>query len=121
MDEPRVTDYRVPLEGEEDFLRVHLLILEGRVVGLVIQYEAIIDDELVQVVRYDTSHGFLHRHRFWLDSKSQTDSLEDPERPTRDYTSQVKMARDDLVANWTAYRKLMQKTLRKRRKGVGGR
>lgn len=113
MEEPRVTDYRVPLEGDEDFLRVHLVILEGRVIGLVIQYEAIIDDELVEIVRYDTSHGFLHRHRFWLQSKNQTDNLEDPSRPARDYTQQVNLARDDLVANWLSYRERMERALRK--------
>ena len=113
MHEPRVTDYRVPLEGDEDFLRVHLVILEGRVIGLVIQYEAYINDQLVPIVRYDTSHGYLHRHRFWLPPRSRMDDLESPDWPARDYTGQVNLARADLVKNWRTYRKRVEDRLAK--------
>ena len=109
MNEPRVTDYRVPLEGEQDFLRVHLVILEGRVIALVIQYEAVIRDQVVPVVRYDTSHGYLHRHRFWLPEGRQTDDMEDPGRPAADYTTQVNLIRNDLVQNWQQYRAKMSR------------
>lgn len=117
MDEPRVTDYRVALEGEDDFVRVHLAILEGRVIGLVIRYEAYIDNALVPIVRYDTSHGYLHRHRFWLPDGQQTDDLEDPQSPAADYTTQVSLARADLEANWKSYRKRAAKRTAKAKGG----
>ncbi|MCA1810409.1 MAG: hypothetical protein LC623_00145, partial [Halobacteriales archaeon] len=38
-------------------------------------------EEVVQVCRYDTCHGFLHVHRYWLPLEQQTRDLEDPGKP----------------------------------------
>lgn len=102
------TEYNVFLT-EDDVVRCELTILEGRVVAMLLQYEAHIDGQWVEVVRYDTSHGFLHRHRFWLPERRQTDDLEDPDHPSRDYTDAFELARKDLGSNWRAYRKAMGK------------
>ena len=102
------TEYHILLD-EEDALRCELTILEGRVTGLLLQYEAHLNGEWRQVVRYDTSHGFLHRHRFWLPETRQTDDLEDPQQPARDYTAAFDAAKKDLKDHWKSYRKAMEK------------
>jgi hypothetical protein len=102
------TEYHILL-SEEDALRCELTILEGKVTGLLLQYEAHLEGEWHPVVRYDTSHGFLHRHRFWLPETRQTDDLEDPDQPSRDYTAAFDAAKKDLNSHWKSYRKAMEK------------
>ena len=53
-----------------------------------------------------TSHGFLHRHRFWL--HLQTDNMEDPNHPAKDYTA-FQIAKKDLITNWQTYRDAAKK------------
>jgi hypothetical protein len=102
------TEYHILL-SEEDALRCELTILEGKVTGLLLQYEAHLEGEWRPVVRYDTSHGFLHRHRFWLPQTRQTDDLEDPDRPAGDDTAAFDAAKRDLNAHWRLYRKAIEK------------
>lgn len=111
----KTTEYHIFL-NEEDALRCELTILESRVIGLLLQYEAHLEGVWTPVVRYDTSHGFLHRHRFWLPEGRQTDDLEDPDQPQRDYTAAFTTAKQDLSAHWQAYRKEME---RAQEKGAG--
>ena len=79
----------------------------GKVTAFSIQYQAAIRGEWVSVVRYDTNHGYLHRHRFWLDEKEQIDDQEPSDRPTADYTVPFKNAYDELCANWRSFRSQM--------------
>lgn len=102
------TEYHILL-NEDDALRCELTILEGRVTGPLLQYEAHLDAEWRPVVRYDTSHGFLHRHRSWLPENRQTDDLESPKHPARDYSAAFEAAKNDLKEHWKSYRKAMEK------------
>jgi hypothetical protein len=104
------TEYTVLLETEEDVLRCELTIDDGKVTRMTLQYEADIKGEWREVVRYDTSHGFLHRHRFWLPPGRQIDAREDSDDPVDDYTQAFERAKKDLTANWRRYRKLMQRS-----------
>lgn len=79
----------------------------GKVIAFSIQYQAAIRGEWVSVVRYDTSHGSLHRHRSWLDEQEQTDDQEPRDRPAADYTEPFKTAYDELCAHWQAFRAQM--------------
>ncbi len=47
--------------SEDDRLRLKIETEKGKVVDIVVQYEAKFDEEWHPIVRYDCSHGFLHR------------------------------------------------------------
>ncbi len=44
-----------------ELLRKKINTEKGKVVDMVVQYEAKFNKEWHQIVRYDCSHGFLHR------------------------------------------------------------
>ena len=44
-----------------DRIRIHFEKDKGQILDLVIQYEALINDKWVAIVRYDCAHGFFHR------------------------------------------------------------
>ena len=45
-----------------DRLRVHFIVERGRIKSIrVVQYEAFIDGEWREIVRFDEAHGFFHR------------------------------------------------------------
>jgi hypothetical protein len=45
----------------KDRLRLHFRKDKGRIIDLMLQYEALINDQWVVIVRYDCAHGFFHR------------------------------------------------------------
>jgi hypothetical protein len=94
-----------------DRLEVAFIKERGKVTGFSIQHQAFIRGEWVSVVRYDTHHGYLHRHRFWLDEHDQIDEREPRGMPAADYTIPFKTAYDELCAKWRTFRANM---LRKR-------
>ena len=54
-----------------DWLRVRVLTKRGRVFQFFVQYEALIDDQLHVISRYDNAHGFIHQDTFDPDGKRQ--------------------------------------------------
>jgi len=93
--------YRVPPNGSEyDFLRVRMRTERGQLVRFVAQYEAIIEQRVYPVVRYDTAHGRPHRdtlnwrgwvvNKVWLSDEPYGKLLDD--------------ATDDIWAQWQTYR-----------------
>ncbi len=92
-----------------DRLEVAFTKEQGKVTAFSIQYQAVIRGEWVSVVRYDTNHGYLHRHRFWLAPDKQIDDREPRSQPARDYTIPFKTAYDELCANWRAFRANMKR------------
>jgi hypothetical protein len=113
---PQMTKKRWTVEfSDEDWLSIELDVTKGKVTGLVLNYLAHIDDEIREVVRYDTDHGYLHRHRFWLSENKQVHDLEDPKNPSTDYGAVFQAAADDLRANWSAYRSKLQRTIKRKR------
>lgn len=44
-----------------DWLRIRVLTKRGRVLQFLVQYEALIDDQLHVISRYDNAHGFIHQ------------------------------------------------------------
>ena len=98
---------RIPLDGETDLLDVRILVEKGRVVGFVLNYAAVIRGEERVVCRYDTCHGHLHVHRYWLRGGAPQD-LEPPGRAAPDYARMAGAAEADLAHNWRAYRAKME-------------
>ena len=48
-------------QSGDDRLRLRIETEKGKVVNMVVQYEAKFGEEWHPIVRYDCSHGFLHR------------------------------------------------------------
>ena len=44
-----------------DRLRVQLDLEKGELINIVVQYESLIDNKWIAIVRYDIEHGFFHR------------------------------------------------------------
>ena len=52
---------KVISHSKNDRLRLKIETEKGKVVDIVVQYEGKFDEEWHPIVRYDCSHGFLHR------------------------------------------------------------
>lgn len=87
-----------------DRLEVAFTKERGKVTAFSIQYQAVIRGNWQSVVRYDTNHGYLHRHRFWLDTDDQIDDQESRDDPATDYTVPFKIAYDELCEGWRTFR-----------------
>jgi len=54
-------EFTKQLSQEGDRLRIRIHAEKGKVVDIVVQYEAKIEDKWYPIVRYDCSHGYFHR------------------------------------------------------------
>ena len=71
----------------------------GNVVDIVVQYEAKFDEEWHPIVRYDCSHGFLHRDVMWPGGKKEKYPLDIPDLKTA-----LLYAEQDIKDRWKWYR-----------------
>ncbi len=86
---------------EENRLRERIKTDRGKIMDFVVQYELVIDDAFVPVVRYDASHG--HGHRDLLDSRGQV--VEKYWLPSYfDHNQSFTYAEAEVRANWPRYR-----------------
>lgn len=83
----------------------------GQVLGFAVNYRAQIQGEWVEVVRYDTNHGYLHIHENWKDPETAIRPLEDKENADPPYNETFTKAQEDLKANWRDYRRRMEQRL----------
>ena len=65
-----LTEYDIDCSAKGGALRVRFRTERGRVVDLVVQYEATIAEQVYPVVRFDGSHG--RDHRDTLDARGDT-------------------------------------------------
>ena len=63
----------------------------------------------VQIVRYDTAHGFAH-----CDKLHPYETVAKTEMATTDYNEALTTAMNDLVNNWETYRRRYEQWLRKK-------
>jgi uncharacterized protein YcsI (UPF0317 family) len=97
-----------------DLVDVEFTFEGNRIAIFRINYRAFILGAWHEVVRYDNAHGNpLHIHRFWPPPKGAKDYLET--EPRSDYTDAVEAALADLDANWSAYRRRVEKEARRGR------
>lgn len=81
----------------------------GKVIRFVAQYEALIDQEWVAIVRYDTAHGFAHRDVMHPGRRPEKTQLH-----LRDFGEAYTFAVYDLKANWRRYRERYEQEARRR-------
>jgi len=78
------------------------------VVDIVVQYEAKFGEEWHPIVRYDCSHGFLHRDVMFFGNKKEKHPLDIP-----DFKTALLYAEQDIKDRWKWYRDRYRRRLRK--------
>lgn len=104
----RTVEFR-RLLNDDNALRVRFELERGRVLKFVVQLECYLDGEWVPVVRYDTAHGFAHcdrLHPYEATTKTRMD--------TQDYNEALTFAIQDLVDNWSDYRRRYKEWLERK-------
>ena len=104
-------DYDVLLEPPNDYLRVRIRTERGQVVDFVVQYETTVGGRVYPVVRYDGSHGRVHRDV--LDAHGET--IEGGKQWFPEHLSLadgVELARSDFLKNWARYRDMFLRRMR---------
>lgn len=86
-------------DAAQEWLRVRIWTGFGRVQRFVVQYETMIDERRVPVVRFDTAHGYAHRDEMFRDRELIKTRLND--QLSLDEALQI--AEDDVRRNWGAY------------------
>jgi hypothetical protein len=90
-------------------IRVRLITQSGDLQDVMFQYETIIDDEWVSIVRYDCSHGFFHRDVLYPNGDKEKHSIE-----LNNLKSASQYAEQDLKDRWEWYRERYIKKLKKK-------
>lgn len=102
------TEYVIYLdETQKDRYRHFHLTEKGQVVLFRVQYEALINQKWVVIVRYDTAHGFPHRDVMHPDGTQTKERF-----PNYSRTHMLTMGQQDIRRNWRAYRARYEKELR---------
>lgn len=92
----------------DDRLRIKIETEKGRVVDMVVQYEAKFEENWHAVVRYDCSHGFLHRDVMFPGNKKEKHLLDIPDLKTA-----LLYAEQDIKDRWKWYRDRYRRRLKK--------
>jgi hypothetical protein len=91
-----------------DRLRVRLKVEKGKLIDVVYQYEALIENNWTPIVRYDFAHGFFHR-----DIMKPNGDKEKQEIVIENLKSASKYAEQDLKDRWEWYRERFIKKIKK--------
>lgn len=94
----RVTEYVIPL-GENARKRHYHETEKGKVVGFTVQLEVLVGSQWEEVIRYDSSHGFAHIDRYYLDGRKVKKEL------AMKLSEILTLADEDIKENWKAYQK----------------
>lgn len=90
-----------------DRLRVKISTKKGKVMEVVVQYEAKINDKWYAVVRYDTSHGFFHRDLLNIKGEEIKKVI-----PIENLKDALTYAEQDLKDRWEWYKEKFKRGLK---------
>jgi hypothetical protein len=93
---------------QQDRLRVVAYKEKGRIIGFLAQYEAFIEQDWRQIVRYDTAHDFAHKDTIHPDGETVKQPL-----PFSDFNTAFTCAIQDIKVSWKWYRKTYEEELKK--------
>jgi hypothetical protein len=93
--------------SDEDRLRMRIETEKGKVKDIVVQYEAKFGDEWHPIVRYDCSHGFLHRDVLFPGGRKEKYPLDIP-----DLNTALMYAEQDIKDRWQWYRNRYKRRLK---------
>jgi hypothetical protein len=86
---------KVISQSQDDRLRIKIETERGKVLDMVVQYEAKFEEEWHPIVRYDCSHGFLHRDIMFPGGKKEKHLLD-----IADLNSALLYAEQDIKDRW---------------------
>ena len=72
---------------------------KGRITRFTVQYETLIDEKWMPVVRYDTAHGFAHKDLLNPDGTQEKIMIGET-----DWNEVLIMADEDILENWERYK-----------------
>ncbi len=92
----------------KDRLRLHFKKEKGELFDILIQYETIVNEKWIALVRYDCAHGFFHRDLFHPNGDKEKKAINVP-----DLKYAFTFARQDLEDKWEWYKEQYLKKLKK--------
>jgi len=92
----------------KDRIRLRFQTDKGEVIDLVLQYEAMINDEWFPIVRYDCAHGFFHRDLLHPNGDKEKKALDVP-----NLKFAFTFARQDIEDKWEWYKEQYLKKIKK--------
>jgi DNA-directed RNA polymerase subunit L len=97
--------------NDSNAIRVRFELEHGYVQKFMVQLECQFreDEKWKPVIRYDTAHGFAHCDRLHPYQETVKTRM-----TTNDYNEALSFAMNDLVNNWTAYRRRYEEWLRQK-------
>ena len=101
----RTVEFRRLLD-DNNALRIRFELERGQVLKFVVQLECYFDDGWIPVARYDTAHGFAHCDRLRPYEPTVKTRMD-----TQDYNEALTFAIQDLVDNWSDYRRRYEEWL----------
>jgi len=93
---------------ENDRLRIRIGTEKGRVVNIMVQYEAMIAGAWREIVRYDCAHGFLHRDVMLPKGKTEKQPLS-----IANLNDALRCAEQDIKDRWQWYKERYIRGLRR--------
>ena len=94
----RVTEYVIPL-GENARKRHYHETDKGKIISFTVQLEVLVVDRWQVVFRYDSTHGFAHIDRYYLDGRKIKEEL------NLKLSEALIFADEDIKENWKIYQK----------------
>jgi len=94
-------------QSGDDRLRLKIDTEKGQVVDIVVQYEARFSGVWHPIVRYDCSHGFLHRGVMLPGDKKEKQPLNIPDLKTA-----LIYAEQDIMDRWKWYRERYRRRMK---------
>ncbi|NCO56140.1 MAG: hypothetical protein COZ21_09450 [Bacteroidetes bacterium CG_4_10_14_3_um_filter_31_20] len=82
-----------------DRIRFHFKKEKGKILVLLVQYESIINEKWVAIVRYDCAHGFFHRDILHPKGDKEKKVIDVP-----DLKYGFKFAKQDMEDRWEWYK-----------------
>ncbi|MBI5303142.1 MAG: hypothetical protein HY868_13495 [Chloroflexi bacterium] len=106
-----ITQFTVPLQGSPTDRYRHYHVLEKDVItAFTIQYEAEIDEQWREIVRYDTAHNRPHKDLLHPDGTTAKEEF-----PYYTNAEVLTFGQDDIRKNWKKYRAQYEKEMRMRK------
>lgn len=91
-----------------DRLRIRIVTEKGQVINIMVQYEAHITGAWREIVRYDCSHGFLHRDVIMPKGRTEKQPLS-----IANLNDALQYAEQDIKDRWQWYKEKYIRGLRK--------
>ena len=84
---------------ETERLRFKIITSKRKVIDIIVQYETLINEKWVPVVRYDCAHGFFHRDTLLPGGKQEKMAI-----AINDLNIALGYAEQDFKDNWEKYK-----------------